>query len=71
MRISSFSMRPSAVLTPLEVDELLKTMRKLADMGKSLIIITHKLREVMEIADRVVVMRAGKVVGETKSGHKH
>lgn len=41
-------------------------MRKLADMGKSLIIITHKLREVMEIADRVVVMRAGKVVGETK-----
>ena len=57
---------PSAVLTPLEVDELLKTMRKLADMGKSLIIITHKLREVMEIADRVVVMRAGKVVGETK-----
>lgn len=56
---------PSAVLTPLEVDELLKTMRQLADMGKSLIIITHKLREVMEIADRVVVMRAGKVVGET------
>lgn len=56
---------PSAVLTPLEVDELLKTMRRLADMGKSLIIITHKLREVMEIADRVVVMRAGKVVGET------
>lgn len=48
---------PSAVLTPLEVDELLKTMRKLADMGKSLIIITHKLREVMEIADRVVVMQ--------------
>ncbi|WP_299966405.1 ATP-binding cassette domain-containing protein [uncultured Oscillibacter sp.] len=56
---------PSAVLTPLEVDELLKTMRHLADMGKSLIIITHKLREVMEIADRVVVMRAGEVVGET------
>lgn len=56
---------PSAVLTPLEVDELLKTMRQLADMGKSLIIITHKLREVMEIADRVIVMRAGKVVGET------
>lgn len=56
---------PSAVLTPLEVDELLKTMRQLADMGKSLIIITHKLREVMEIADRIVVMRAGEVVGET------
>ena len=46
-------------------------MRKLADMGKSLIIITHKLREVMEIADRVVVMRAGKVVGETKKWTQH
>lgn len=55
---------PSAVLTPQEVDELLKTMKQLATMGKSLIIITHKLREVMDVADRVVVMRAGVVVGE-------
>lgn len=55
---------PSAVLTPQEVDELLKTMKQLAAMGKSLIIITHKLREVMDVADRVVVMRAGIVVGE-------
>lgn len=55
---------PSAVLTPQEVDELLKTMKQLAAMGKSLIIITHKLREVMDVADRVVVMRAGVVVGE-------
>lgn len=55
---------PSAVLTPLEVDELLKTMKQLAKMGKSLIIITHKLREVMEVADRITVMRAGVVVGE-------
>lgn len=57
---------PSAVLTPLEVTELLKTMKRLAEMGKSLILITHKLSEVMEVADRVVVMRAGEVVYETK-----
>ena len=55
---------PSAVLTPIEVDELLKTMKQLAKMGKSLIIITHKLHEVMEVADRVVVMRLGQVVAE-------
>ncbi len=55
---------PSAVLTPLEVESLLKTMKALAAMGKSLIIITHKLNEVMEVADRVVVMRAGEVVAE-------
>lgn len=55
---------PSAVLTPLEVDELLKTLKELAIMGKSLIIITHKLNEVMEVADRVVVMRTGEVVTE-------
>lgn len=56
---------PSAVLTPIEVDELLATMRNLASMGKSLILITHKLGEVMAVSDRVVVMRAGEVVGET------
>ena len=55
---------PSAVLTPIEVDELLKTMKQLAKLGKSLIIITHKLHEVMEVADRVVVMRLGQVVAE-------
>ena len=54
---------PSAVLTPGEVDELLSTMKALAKNGKSLILITHKLNEVMEVADRVTVMRAGKVVG--------
>lgn len=57
---------PSAVLTPLEVDELLKTMKQLAAMGKSLIIITHKLNEVMEVADRITVMRMGEVVAERK-----
>lgn len=59
---------PSAVLTPGEVDELIKTMKQLCKLGKSLIIITHKLREVMEVADRVVVMRAGEVVHETEIG---
>lgn len=55
---------PSAVLTPGEVDELLATMKKLAALGKSLILITHKLNEVMAAADRVMVMRAGKRVAE-------
>jgi len=55
---------PSAVLTPQEVDELFKIMHNLIDQGKSIIFITHKLREVMECADRIMVIRAGKVVGE-------
>ncbi|MCG8580810.1 MAG: ATP-binding cassette domain-containing protein, partial [Bacteroidales bacterium] len=55
---------PSAVLTPQEVQQLLKTIRNLADMGKSIILITHKLHEVMEVADRAVIMRSGKKVGE-------
>lgn len=55
---------PTAVLTPGEVDELLKTLKALAGMGKSIIIITHKLREVMEVADRVLVMRRGKYISE-------
>lgn len=55
---------PSAVLTPQEVHELLNTMKKLAGMGKSIIIITHKLHEVMEVADRVMVMRNGKYITE-------
>lgn len=55
---------PSAVLTPQEVDELFKIMHNLVDQGKSIIFITHKLREVMECADRIMVIRSGKVVGE-------
>lgn len=53
---------PSAVLTPNEVDELLNTIRNLARSGKSIILITHKLNEVMAVADRVTVMRAGEVI---------
>lgn len=58
---------PSAVLTPLEVEELLKTMEQLCSMGKSIILITHKLSEVMAISYRVVVMRDGQVVAESKT----
>jgi len=56
---------PTAVLTPQEADELFKIMRALVEQGKSIIFITHKLREVMEIADRITVIRRGKVIGTT------
>ncbi len=55
---------PSAVLTPQEVDELLATILDLKKAGKSIILITHKLNEVMAVADRVMVMRSGRVVKE-------
>lgn len=55
---------PSAVLTPLEVEALLETIRSLAKAGKSIVLITHKLQEVMAVSDRVYVMRQGKVVAE-------
>ncbi|HEY1016095.1 MAG TPA: ABC transporter ATP-binding protein [Herpetosiphonaceae bacterium] len=54
---------PTAVLTPQEADDLFRVMRSLADQGKSIIFITHKLREVLAIADRITVLRRGKVVG--------
>ena len=57
---------PTAVLTPQETDELMGIMRDLASKGTSIIFITHKLREVRAVADRIVVIRLGKVVGETK-----
>lgn len=56
---------PSAVLTPQEVEELFKIMRSLVDQGKSIIFITHKLKEVLEIADKITVIRRGKVIGTT------
>lgn len=55
---------PTAVLTPQETDELMSIMRSLADQGTSIIFITHKLREVKAVADRITVMRLGKIVGE-------
>lgn len=55
---------PTAVLTPSEVDELFVILRKLRDSGKSIIIITHKLRETMALADRIVVLRDGHLVAD-------
>lgn len=55
---------PTAVLTPQETDELMTIMKQLRDEGTSIVFITHKLREVRAIADRITVIRLGKVVGE-------
>ena len=55
---------PTAVLTPQEAGELIKTIKTLAAAGKSIILITHKLREVMTAADRVMVMREGKLIDD-------
>jgi general nucleoside transport system ATP-binding protein len=55
---------PTAVLTPQETDELMAIMRQLKATGTSIVFITHKLREVREVADRITVIRLGKVVGE-------
>src|SRR3954469_1328192 len=55
---------PTAVLTPQETDELIAIMRQLKEAGTSIVFITHKLREVRAVADRVTVIRLGKVVGE-------
>ncbi|MBN1537072.1 MAG: ABC transporter ATP-binding protein [Anaerolineales bacterium] len=65
---------PTAVLTPQEVEDLFRIMRELTSQGVSIIFITHKLKEVLKIADRITVMRAGKVVGtaipsETDESH--
>jgi len=55
---------PTAVLTPQETDKLFTVMRNMKDDGKSIVIITHKLHEVMEISDRVAVLRRGKFIGD-------
>ncbi len=57
---------PTAVLTPQETDELIAIMRQLKDSGTSIVFITHKLREVREVADRITVIRLGKVIGEAE-----
>lgn len=56
---------PTAVLTPQETDKFFEVMRSLVREGKSIIFITHKLREVMAFADRITVLRNGRVVGNT------
>jgi simple sugar transport system ATP-binding protein len=56
---------PTAVLTPQEAEDLFKVIRSLVAQGKSVIFITHKLKEVLAIADRITVLRRGRVVGST------
>ena len=56
---------PTAVLTPQEIEGLFEIMKRLQAQGKSIIFISHKLKEVLYISDRIVVLRNGKVVGET------
>jgi len=55
---------PTAVLTPGEVDDFFAVVRNLIDQGKSIVFITHKLREVLAVADRITVLRGGRVVGD-------
>jgi len=57
---------PTAVLTPQEADDLFRIMRELTKRGVSIVFITHKLKEVLAVADRITVMRVGRVVGTTK-----
>jgi simple sugar transport system ATP-binding protein len=54
---------PTAVLTPQETDELLRNLKKLRESGRSIVFISHKLREVKAIADKITIIRRGKVVG--------
>ncbi len=54
---------PTAVLTPQEIDELMQIMKNLVQEGKSILFISHKLNEIMAVADRVTVLRKGKYVG--------
>jgi len=58
---------PTAVLTPLEVEELFGILRGMREQGKTIVIITHKLSEVLAISDEVTVMRDGKVVGRLRT----
>jgi len=56
---------PTSVLTPQEADQLFRIMHSLVESGKSIIFITHKLREVLDVADRITVIRQGQVIGTT------
>ncbi|MBO4229856.1 MAG: ATP-binding cassette domain-containing protein, partial [Clostridia bacterium] len=58
---------PTAVLTPQETDKLFAVLRNMRNDGKSIVIITHKLNEVMAISDRVAVMRKGRLIGDVQT----
>lgn len=60
---------PTAVLTPQEIKELLQIMKGFANEGKSILFITHKLNEIMEVADRCTVLRKGKYIGTVDVGN--
>lgn len=59
---------PTAVLTPQEIDELMKIMKELVKEGKSIVFISHKLNEIKEVADRCSVLRKGKLIGTVDVG---
>ena len=59
---------PTAVLTPREIDDLIRVMEELREGGTSIVFITHKLREVKTVADRITVIRRGQVIGEAPVG---
>jgi simple sugar transport system ATP-binding protein len=59
---------PTAVLTPQEVQDLFRILRLMREQGKTIVIITHKLEEVLDVSDDVTIMRDGRVVGERKTG---
>jgi general nucleoside transport system ATP-binding protein len=59
---------PTAVLSPGEAEDLFRTLKSLVQEGRSVVFISHKLREVMSISDRIIVLRAGEVVAEKKTG---
>ncbi len=54
---------PTAVLTPQEIQELIQIMKRLIEEGKSIVLITHKLKEIMQVADRCTVIRRGRYIG--------
>ena len=58
---------PTAVLTPQEIEELMQIMKNLAAEGKSILFISHKLNEIMEVSDRVTVLRKGKYIGTVET----
>ncbi|RPI54063.1 MAG: ABC transporter ATP-binding protein, partial [Acidobacteria bacterium] len=62
---------PTAVLTPQEVEEFFAILRQMREQGKTVVIITHKLAEVLAISDDVTVMRDGRVVGRVKTNETH
>ena len=62
---------PTAVLAPQEIDDLFRTLRSMTADGRSVVFISHKLGEVMAIADRITVMRRGKVTAAGDRGGRH